>query len=322
MRGKSPGRPHGSATPPHSKSALSKSKSATHLEATRGRKSRSGTTTPGGHRRGPRKDDQEDHRSASSATGRADSDWMLRAGVLISSETREFKGQSWLVSRVSSTSLERMDDDDNVDSFEKEKRAREDLISSRHASRRGSLGFALEDDGSPYASRRNSLHPSRTGSRSQLVTPGERAAVDSYFAQEQLPTDEVYAAGPDFVNLDERLEGYGAHAYDVDTSQDDEAAVRKLVKGGQGRPSSWFGNIMGWGLFSVDENDEESEEADEEATSDGELDESGVLDVALNKNFKGTTSLSEQRLPPPQADEGGWQDAAWLMSVVSKVAWS
>lgn len=322
LRAKSPGRPHGNATPPHSKSALSKSKSATHLEATRGRKPRSGATTPGGHRRGPKKDEQEDQRSASSATGRADSDWMLRAGVLISSETREFKGQSWLVSRVSSTSLERIDDDDNVDAFEKERRAREEIVSSRQASRRGSLGFVLEDDASPYASRRNSLYPSRTGSRSQLVTPGERAAVDSYFAQEQLSTDDEYAAGPDFVNLDEKLEGYGAYAYEMDTSQDDEAAVRKLVRGGKGRPSSWLGNMMGWGLFSVDEHDEESEEADEDAMSDGELDEGSVVDVALNKTFKGTTSLPAQRLPPPQTDEGGWQDAAWLLSVASKVAWS
>lgn len=324
MRGKSPGRPHGSATPPHghtSVSALSKSKSATHLEATRGRKPRSGTTTPGGHRRGPRKDEQEDPRSASSAIARTDSDWMLRAGVLISSETREFKGQSWLVSRVSSTSLERMgdDDDNNVDAFEKERRAREEIMNSRHASRRGSLGFALEDDGSPYTSRRNSLHPSRTGSRSQLVTPGERAAVESYFAQEQLSAVEEYAAGPDFVNLDEKLEGFG---YDMDTSQDDEAVLRKLVKGGQGRPNSWLGNIMGWGLFSVDENDEESEEADGEATTDGELDEGSVVDMDLNKNFETTISLSEQRLPPPKTDEGGWQDAAWLLSVASKVAWS
>lgn len=320
MRGKSPGRPHGSATPPHgSKSALSKSKSATHLEATtRGRKSRSGTTTPGGHRRGPRKEEQEDPRSASSAIGRTDSDWMLRAGVLISSETREFKGQSWLVSRVSSTSLERMDDDENMDSFEKDKRAREEIMNSRHASRRGSLGFALEDDNSPYTSRRNSLHPSRTGSRSQLITPGERAAVESYFAQQELSAaPEEYAAGPDFVNLDEKLEGYGM--YEMDTSQDDETVVRKLVKGGQGRPNSWFGNIMG-GLFSVDEHDEESE-ADGEAT-DGELDEISEVDMDLNKNFEGTTSLSEQRVPPPRTDEGGWQDAAWLLSVASKVAWS
>lgn len=325
VRGKSHGRSHGTATPPHgygSASALSKSKSATHLEATHGRKSRSGTTTPGGHRRGLRKDEQEDPRSAASAIGRTDSDWMLRAGVLLSSETRESKGQSWLVSRVSSTSLERMDDDDdddNVDAFEKERRAREEVITSRHASRRGSLGFALEDDGSPYASRRNSVHPSRTGSRSQLVTPGERAAVESYFAQQQPSAVEEYAAGPDFVNLDEKLEGFG---YDVDTSQDDEAAVRKLVKGGQGRPNSWFGNIMGWGLFSVAENDEESDEADGELTTDDELDESSVVDMDLNKNFEGSTSLSEQRLPPPKTDEGGWQDAAWLLSVASRVAWS
>lgn len=326
VRAKSPGRFHGGTTPPHglsSKSAsLSKSKSATHLDTTHGRKPKSGTTTPGGHRRGPRRDDQEEPRAASSAIGRTDSDWMLRAGVLISSETREVKGQSWLVSRVSSTSLDRLNvNEGNVDAFEKERRAREEIMNSRHASRRGSLGITLEDDGSPYASRRNSLHPSRTGSRTQLVTPGERAAVESYFAQQQLDAVEEYAAGPDFVNLDEKLEGFG---YEMDTSQDDEAAVRKLVQGGQGHPKSWLGNIMGWGLFSVDENEEESEEADGdlESDGDGEFDENDVVDLDLTKNFEGTKSLSEQRVPPPKTDEGGWQDAAWLLSVASKVAWS
>lgn len=331
MRGKSPSLLHGTATPPAyghgygSMTPLAKSKSATHLDATRGRKPRSGTTTPGGHRRGPKRDEQEDPRSMTPAIGRTDSDWMLRAGVLLSSETREYKGQSWLVSRVSSTSLGRMNEDENrnPDAFEKERIARENIITSRHASRRGSMDFAIEEDGSPFASRRNSLHASRTGSRTQLFTPGEHAAVESYFSQQQqqqfLPMDEL-AAGPDFINLDEKLEGFG---FEVDTSQDDEAAVRRLVKGGQGRPNTWFGNIMGWGLFSVDENDEESEEADgEEVMSDGDLEESGVLEVDPNKHFKGVTSLSEQRLPPPKSDEGGWQDAAWLLSVASKVAWS
>jgi hypothetical protein len=31
-----------------------------------------------------------------------------------------------------------------------------------------------------------------------------------------------------------------------------------------------------------------------------------------------TTALDE-RVPPPKADEGGWHDAAWLLTVASKV---
>ncbi|ETR99089.1 hypothetical protein M419DRAFT_124498, partial [Trichoderma reesei RUT C-30] len=37
--------------------------------------------------------------------GGGDGDWLLRTGALMTFEAREFKGQSWLVSRQSSTSL-------------------------------------------------------------------------------------------------------------------------------------------------------------------------------------------------------------------------
>ncbi len=37
------------------------------------------------------------------------------------------------------------------------------------------------------------------------------------------------------------------------------------------------------------------------------------------RQFEGVTTLVEERMPPPKADEGAWQDAAWLLSVASKV---
>lgn len=304
---------HGAASP-----NLPKSKSASHL-ASRGHKS--GTTTPGGYRRGSKKDITEDPQPPPAPRGRTDSDWLLRAGVLISSETRESKGQSWLVSRASSTSLGRREDGardeekNDLDIFERERLTRESAMASKHASRRGSLGFVLDDD-SPFASRRDSGLASRTGSRSQLVTPGERAAVEGYFAGQAIGVDE-YAPGPDFVNLNEKLEAVGL---DMDTSQDDEAAVRRLVKGGHGQPHTWFGNLLGWNLFSVEENDEEDNE-----DADGDVSEAeDCLSEAsgAEKEFRGMTSLPEQRLSPPTVDEGGWQDAAWLLSIASKVAWS
>lgn len=299
----------GSATP------LKKSKSAVHLE--RSRTPRSGTTTPGGHRRGPKKEEP------GSAPGRTDSDWLLRAGVLISSGTRESKGQSWLVSRASSTSLTGMrsaddeDDEHHPDLFERERLAREDALVSKHASHRNSQVY-LDGDDSPLMSHRGSLYASRTASRSQLVTPGERTAIDGYFASHDSALED-FAPGPDFVNLDENLEATGI---EQDTTQDDEADIRRLVKSGNTRPSTWFGNILGWALFSVEENDEDDEdEEDDGEESDGE-EEASVPGTPFERQFEGVPSLSEQQLPPPKVDEGGWQDAAWLLSVASKVAWS
>lgn len=292
---------------PESAAPLTKSKSAVHLE--RCRTPRSGTTTPGGHQRVPKKEEPLGVR------GRTDSDWLLRAGVLISSETRESKGQSWLVSRASSTSLEGArdeDDEHNTDMFERERLARENAIVSKHASHRSSQVY-MEADDSPLISRRGSLHVSRTASRSQLVTPGERPAIDGYFASQSAMAD--FAPGPDFVNLDEKLEATGV---EQDISQDDEDDVRKLVRDGNARPSTWFGNILGWALFSVEENDED-DEADDGSDGEGEA---FVPGTPHERQFEEALSLSEQRMPPPKVDEGGWHDAAWLLSVASKVAWS
>lgn len=206
------------------------------------------------------------------------------------------------------------DDEQDPDLFERERLARENALLSKHASHRNSQ-VHLQGDDSPLMSHHGSSYVSRTASRSQLVTPGERSAIDGYFASHNSALED-FVPGPDFINLDENLEATGL---EQDTSHDDEADVRRLVKSGNARPSTWFGNILGWGLFSVEENDED-EETDGEG-SDAE-EEVSVPDTPLKRQFEGVTALSEQHLPPPKVDEGGWQDAAWLLSVASKVAWS
>ncbi|KAF3765857.1 hypothetical protein M406DRAFT_356090 [Cryphonectria parasitica EP155] len=130
-------------------------------------------------------------------------------------------------------------------------------------------------------------------------------------------------AGPDFVNLNEKLE-LEALGMDLDTAQDDEAAVRRLVTRGHGRPHTWFGNVMGWTLFSVQERDEEDNEGGDGEATDVEAEDT-LSDTSAYPEFEGmNTALSghERRLSPPRADDGSWQDAAWLLSVASKVAWS
>jgi hypothetical protein len=230
---------------------------------------------------------------------------LLRAGALISSETREFKGQAWLVSRQSSTSLSGIRDADE-EAFDREL-ARERDLASRLSSRRASLAN-IEGEHSPHGSRRGSRSASRVGSHTQIITPRERRSEDGYFPR-GLDGDE-YIPGPDFVNLDEKLE-----AIELDASQDDdEATIRRLVKGGSARPGSW---LPGWSLFAVEENDDESDDADEETEGDCEdLRERRGMSV---RHFEGVSNIPEDRIPPPKADEGGWQDAAWLLSVASRV---
>lgn len=279
--------------------SLPKSKSATHL-VSNGSHSTSDVSSP---RHRWRRDD------VVSVKDENDTDWLIRASALISSETRESKGQSWLVSRASSTSLAGVRDGEE-EAFEREL-AREREWASRHASRRGSA-VHLDDDRlpSPPTSRFGSRSHSRVGSRNQAMTPLEQRPMDGYFAQQD---DRI--VGPDFVNLDERLE-----AIEQDTTQEDEAHVRRLVKRGSGvGVGTWFDSVLGLGLFSVEENEEESD-------SDGEGTDGGAEEVAQERRrsssarqFEGVTTAMEERMPPPRPDEGGWQDAAWLLSVASKV---
>ena len=293
-----------SATPSRSRShvrnpsapcgPITKSKSSTHLA----RKPASGTATPRRRKEigllGP-----ED---------RNDSDWLLRTGALMSSEAREFKGQTWLVSRQSSTSLAGMHDEDE-EAFEQE------LARERLASRRGSSALADDDvtpNGSRYPSRFNSRSHSMGENRSNLDTPLDHAAGDgSYF-----PTQEAGIAGPDFVNLDERLE-----ELERDTTQEDEATVRRLVRHGHSGQGSWISNVIGWSLFSVEENEEEPDEEDDddESLTEEHLGRPGRGGWS-GRHFEGVSNAPPlERMPPPAMNEGGWKDAAWLLSVASKV---
>ncbi|KAM7208472.1 Protein of unknown function (DUF3984) domain containing protein [Naviculisporaceae sp. PSN 640] len=332
---------------------LPKSKSATHLVATptisvrhssyhhghphhgsAARHSASVHTSPTSTRRKPHNHDD-----------RKDSDWLLRAGALISTETRESKGQAWLVSRASSTSLGGLHDAE-TEAFEREL-ARERELASRTGSRRGSVhegdglhhhSASLYSHHSPTHSRFPSRSQSRVGSRTQLATPSERRSIDvgGYFPMtspapidEDADNESLYA-GPDFVNLDEKLEAAGLDGEDaLDDINEDEATVRRLVKRGNGGVGAWFGNLVGVQLFSVEEDEEEDDEEDEDDAD--ETEEEGELSSASSVASRGTrrarfadittTSLVdlEEQMPPPKPDVGGWHDAAWLLSVASKV---
>ncbi|KAK6825204.1 hypothetical protein PG990_003452 [Apiospora arundinis] len=284
--------------------ALPKSKSTTHLAGGR----QPGALSPTAKRRN--KDE-----TGLSTQDRKDSDWLLRAGALISTETRESKGQAWLTARISSTSLTGMRDTEE-EAYKREL-AREKELASRRGSRRGS--FTAPEDAllsltSPN-SRLGSRSHSRVGSKSMLRTPLDRQQQDEgYFVHHEFTTAE-YVQGPDFVSLDEKLE-----AIEVDTTRADEATVRRLVKRGSAGMGSWMGNLIGFSLFSVEENDEESDDAEDDV-SDAEEDESQLGRSPSAGHLEDLSAASEPRIPPPKADDGAtsWQDAAWLLSVASKV---
>lgn len=314
---------------------LPKSKSTTHLQHPAPR-----TPDPAGQRRRKRSSGIQDELAAT------DADWVLRTGALMWTETRESKGQAWLLSRASSTSLAGSNEDEEPGANETiiELVARQRGPTSRHASRRGSVdhsGGMGEEHNTHYVS---SPGPSRLGSRSQsrvggvrgsLLTPSEqRRSIDGYFPHQYNHThlevdvvEEDYVAGPDFVNLDETLE---AGEEDHSGHDDDEAHVRRLVKNGRAGAGTWLGNVLGnWGLSAVEENEEESDVEAEEEDSPKPMDrqvesENGRQPARRKSTFRPfdggiPTVPEEEKVPPPKENEGGWQDAAWLLSVATKV---
>ncbi|OAQ92018.1 hypothetical protein VFPFJ_03758 [Purpureocillium lilacinum] len=360
-RSATPSRSRSHARVPSAPSELiAKSKSSTYLAGsttmtattTTRRPATSGTATPRRRSSRRRGDDGLGPRD------RNDSDWMLRAGALMTSEAREYKGQTWLVSRQSSTSLAAMRDDDE-EAFEQELE-RERSVAA--ASRRGSSAFGGTDDGYATPNGGNgSRVPSRFNSRSHSLSQGgggehhrsashagtpydqhhaHHHALHSYHQQQhtggaaadgsssasyfpsqsphqETPTAAAGISGPDFVNLDEKLE-----ELERDTTFDDEDAVRRLVRRGQtGKGGSWIANVIGWSLFSVDENDEEDDEDDDDESvvdEDEERPRTGRTGWS-DRHFEGVSNAPLERIPPPASDEGGWKDAAWLLSVASKV---
>ncbi|TAQ86929.1 hypothetical protein B7494_g4765 [Chlorociboria aeruginascens] len=295
------------------------SKSSSHLT----HHPRTAPTTPGPSKLRHLAGEDDGHYSAHPTYYANDSDWLLRAGALISTSARESKGQAWLVSRASSTSLQR---DEDEEALEREL-AREREIDSRRGS--NAAAFDADDEFSPMTTRRSvssgpagvsSSRPrswvgsrgnSRRGSRAALVTPlaGERER-EGYFDQRDFAHEHAFVSEPDFVDAEEEA------VEDEEDAKNDDAVVRKLAKAGSLGFGGLVEKMLGWSLFAVDEDGEETEvENSAERTGDSEL-----SPVPSRRQIRGVDTPADEKMPPLNPDEaGGWQDAAWLLTVASKV---
>ncbi|KAF2399064.1 hypothetical protein EJ06DRAFT_479360 [Trichodelitschia bisporula] len=211
---------------------------------------------------------------ASSSAARKDDDWIHRAGLVIAYETRSSKGQSWLVTRNSSTSLADETEPGFVDPYAQQKKR--------------ALGMpveplsAVDDDG--LTTPRLDRNLSRGGSR------------------------------PDFVDKEEEESSAG---------EDEVAQLTRQTGFGLG---GLVDRLVGWSLFDLEERED---------TTDDEADEETDAEVAKRRDERAkqrkealeqasrnaAVHLENQQAPRPADDEGGWNDAAWLMSVASKVLW-
>ena len=263
-----------------------------------------------------------------SGKDRNDSDWLLRAGAAISSSTRESKGQAWLVSRASSTSLTAERDEEEEELQRELTREREQM--SRMGSRRGSAAgaFDADDESSPVTIRRSlilgpatgtgsrpgsrfgSRPNSRMGSRGQLFTPlSPKTVSEGYFDRRDFAQEE-FITEPDFVDAEEDGDEDG------DEVKKDEAVIKKLARASNLGLGGLVERMLGWSSFAVDEDGEETEAE----TMDERGEESEMSSRTSRLTLRGRETPIEEKMPPLKDDEtGGWQDAAWLLSVATKV---
>ena len=145
-------------------------------------------------------------------------------------------------------------------------------------------------------------------------TPGERAS-------DEIERDPLAEVAVDFVDQASEDEG-------------DEGEMRKIV---WGRVGGWVDWAVGWMDFRIDEEEEEVPEGDE-ALVQGDDEINRPENVAEREgqerkgmkrrrkrdesdriNMQKTEDVGTVDVQPPKDGEGIWKDAAWLLSVASKV---
>jgi len=276
-------------------------------------------------------------------TKESNDEWFHRAGLAIAGETRDSKGQGWLVRRESSTSL--VGESDNFDQHHVHDDRRMALLSGEHlgdadfpsffSQRNSRAGSRLPSRvGSRVPSARQSRRGSRVGSRVDLMT-GLGFKNQSGRPSFDISELEERFIEPDFIEADEESDG-------------DEEEVARLARERGFGLGGWMDSLLGWSLFSVDEDregsDDEDDDDDVEDDATLRLDNITAEDLKLRREVEAKRRKLEREAiiaasavnrrqgdagessrpstadkPPPANEEGGgWQDAAWLLSVASK----
>jgi hypothetical protein len=242
-----------------------------------------------------------------------DDDWLARTRATTHGIVQEAKGQSWLASRDSSTTLTHLESDDDMIDEGYEELAALSAQQARFGS--GSVSPAAERVKSPAwgsrygsrpASRGTSRRGSVTGLRTPLAMPGGQDVIRSYFNEDPL-------AAPleaDFViaEPDESEDG------------DDEDEVARLSDQRGHGVGGIVDRLMNFNLFSVQESGETT--TDEETSQETEDLRTSRVGSEAKRKQEEKDRMTRPPAPPEDRsqalEEGAWQDAAWLLSVASK----
>ncbi|KAI7530998.1 hypothetical protein KC331_g14370 [Hortaea werneckii] len=255
---------------------------------------------------------------------------------------QEAKGQSWLATRDSSTSLAHLDSDaDDIDDDEgyEEMAAASSNNNATAAVQRQPNRLRIDPPspaamrvrspvwGSRYGSRSGSKRTSRRGSTTAFHTPmagpPTSAGAESYFGdgEEGFRGEQME---PDFVDLPpQKTQRKGGEQGGGGGAAADENELARLTSEKSFGLGRLVDQIMGFNLFKVEEGQENTDDDDEvDERERAELTDAASRLAAEAKRRRGEKERLTA-LPPAPRDvgeegQGGWQDAAWLLSVASK----
>ncbi|KAK3706731.1 hypothetical protein LTR37_012575 [Vermiconidia calcicola] len=244
----------------------------------------------------------------------AEDDWLTRTGAAAIAIIQESKGVSWLDSRPSATSLTHLQDTTDEEDEGYEEMAALSASTRRRQRADGELS-PVNSRSNPWGSRYGSRTGSRRTSRRGSFNAGSRTALAPLTgrdgAAEYLDQNALLGIEPDFVDPEEETD-----------SQDEDAVAQFTAHRGKG-----FGGIMdrlmNFSLFKVEEREESTED---EAQSGAETSEVAAARRVAEKERKRKEkeelverqTAAEGRGEGQAEGEGGWSDAAWLLSVASK----
>ncbi|KAK0943448.1 hypothetical protein LTR29_005031 [Friedmanniomyces endolithicus] len=239
-------------------------------------------------------------------------DWFARASAATHEIVQEAKGQSWLASRKSSTTLTHLELDDDVEDEGYEEMAAQ---SASHV-RSGGPSAAMSPSasrikspmwgsryGSRSASRRTSRRGSFTGTRTPLAAPSS-LDMTSYFTENPL----AVPIEPDFVLAE----------VDGGEGRDEEGEVARLSDQHSYGLGGIVDRLMHFNLFGVAEREEMTTDEEDRGTGTEDERDQRRAAAAKKKRNEGQVVVPPAPLGDGEQREGGWQDAAWLLSVASK----
>ncbi|KAI9887578.1 MAG: hypothetical protein M1823_000562 [Watsoniomyces obsoletus] len=210
------------------------------------------------------------NRSRKAPPSSLSTDWFEHTGAVLTSEARESKGQSWLISRASSTSVVAGDGDEDLmiqggeDMFFADDEYSPISTRSQRPSRATSLRRVMgARTGSGLGSRTPTYN--NNSSRRSSGTPGF-ALTPAHYGNENGFFDDEFAAGPDFVVAEEDEDGVVVAQNEDDEELElelelelqrqrtEDAEMEKLTGGDDQGMGIGLGKlverVMSWGLSS------------------------------------------------------------------------